>query len=1035
MKKSMSTRLASPTSSTRPAASTIAPTTAPTRAFAFVFVLALLAGAGFAVDFSAFRSPGAGRRPETWFHLIGGNVAKAGLDADLDAVKSAGIGGIQLFHGQFGGPWPGVSPQIPCLSADWDDLIRYAADGCERRGLVFKMQNCPGWSMSGGPWIGLDNCMRNLSYSRLDVSGPAPAGGFSLPVPRLPSPEIALSDADRDYRDLFVLAFPTPAGDDGAVLAPKPVFAADANGVMTRRYVFERPVTLRTLELPSPRMMNHDYSYRPEARVRLTAVDGAKRAVVLDQDVPQGVWQDSVPITFACDEATAREWEFVLEHRHPMHVPQVKFGAGARLDNWEGLAGWVLRGLARRGAVPRQDARGWVRSAEVQDLTARFRDGRLDWTPPDARKWTLLRIGHVNNGSRNGPAPKEATGWECDKMSAAAVDAHFDAYVGRLARGPLAGGKLKGFVVDSWECRRQTWTATLERDFRDANGYDFRRKLPAVFGWVLDDPAATERFLLDWRRTLGDLVEANYYARMNAIAKKLGMTAQYETAFGDVIPGDIMRFWKWCDTPMCEFWHPRADGSVGQDDFKPVYPCASATHVYGKGRCAAEAFTCMRLKWNEAPRDLKRTGNHALARGVTHLVFHTYTHNPRTDFLPPGSSFGHTIGTPFLRGQTWWGAMRDFTDYFARCGEMLESGLPSSDVLWFLGDEVGHKPSEISPLPDGFHYDYCNPDALLTRVSAKDGRVVLPDGVSYSVLWIPEGTYVAPKSEAKLRELAAAGARVVRGPAAAAVAGLAPDVAFTPNARASAVPPLEPPFEWIRRTDSKAGMDWYFVCANGPQGYKGTATFRRAGAVSLWDPVTGTARGVAATVKDGRTAIDFDLACGESAFVVFGGPAAERGPSPSAAPAAAEEIRGWTLSFPAGWDAPAKMELAELKSWTELPLPDAARHFSGTATYAARVAAKAGRAALDLGRVDVAATVYVNGRKVRTLWAPPYRCEVELKDGDNEIRVDVSNTWFNRLAFDAAQPEALRKTWTIGAPKAGAKPESSGLLGPVTLAR
>ena len=58
---------------------------------------------------------------------------------------------------------------------------------------------------------------------------------------------------------------------------------------------------------------------------------------------------------------------------------------------------------------------------------------------------------------------------------------------------------------------------------------------------------------------------------------------------------------------------------------------------------------------------LKRTGNHALARGVTHLVFHTYTHNPCTNALPPGTSFGYTIGTPFLRGQTWWGAMKAFT--------------------------------------------------------------------------------------------------------------------------------------------------------------------------------------------------------------------------------------------------------------------------------------------------------------------------------------------------------------------------------------
>ena len=121
--------------------------------------LLLAAGTLSAVEPDAFLNPSKDHRPETWFHLIGGNVAKGGLAADLDAVASAGISGIQLFHGQFGGPWPGVSPQIPCLSKDWDDLIRFAADGCAARGLSFKMQNCPGWSMSGGPWIAPSNAI------------------------------------------------------------------------------------------------------------------------------------------------------------------------------------------------------------------------------------------------------------------------------------------------------------------------------------------------------------------------------------------------------------------------------------------------------------------------------------------------------------------------------------------------------------------------------------------------------------------------------------------------------------------------------------------------------------------------------------------------------------------------------------------------------------------------------------------------------------------------------------------------------------
>ena len=60
-------------------------------------------------------------------------------------------------------------------------------------------------------------------------------------------------------------------------------------------------------------------------------------------------------------------------------------------------------------------------------------------------------------------------------------------------------------------------------------------------------------------------------------------------------------------------------------------------------------------------------------------------------------------------------------------------------------------------------------------------------------------------------------------------------------------------------------------------------------------------------------------------------------------------------------------------------------------------------------------------------------CEIELEKGANEIRVDVTSTWYNRLIFDAGQPVENRKTWTIGGPGAKSSPGGSGLVGPVRL--
>ena len=90
---------------------------------------------------------------------------------------------------------------------------------------------------------------------------------------------------------------------------------------------------------------------------------------------------------------------------------------------------------------------------------------------------------------------------------------------------------------------------------------------------------------------------------------------------------------------------------------------------------------------------------------------------------------------------------------------------------------------------------------------------------------------------------------------------------------------------------------------------------------------------------------------------------------------------------------------------------------------------------LDLGEVNMIAEVSVNGQKLGTVWCKPFALDMTnvLKEGENTLEVKVTSTWFNRLAFDASQPEADRKTWTIEGPKANAPLKEYGLLGPVTL--
>ncbi len=512
--------------------------------------------------------------PETWFHIIGGNASKEGLSADVQAIAAAGLGGIQFFHGRAVGldpkPWPGVKEQIPCLSPKWGDLVAHLADECAARGLSFKLQNCPGWSMSGGPWVPKEKAMRTL---------------VAFPPGRKPR-----FDADDDYREIGEVTFPAPVGEAETALLPD---AVETNGDV-RVFRFARPVTVRTVTLTNPQRLNHDWCYEPKIRFRLEA-DGA---VALDRDCPAGAWFDEADMTFSVTAHTAAVWRLSVAHVHPLkRFPEIRFSAAARLDGWEAKAGLALR---------------------------EFTMG-TDAAPVETDGSRTLVFGHCNAKRRNGPAPDEATGWECDKMDPAGFEANYAGYVRRLLSGPLAGQRVEGLVVDSWECGPARWTPKMEEAFQRQNGYALRPWLPALFGYVLGSVSETERFLLDWRRTCSRLVEDNYYGTIARLAKADGLSVQYETAFGDVLTGDLLRFWKYADEPMCEFWSPfdDANGYVTSHNFKPVRPCVSAAHLYGKRRVSAEAFTSLRLTFDETLQSLKEDANAHLGRGVTHLVFHT----------------------------------------------------------------------------------------------------------------------------------------------------------------------------------------------------------------------------------------------------------------------------------------------------------------------------------------------------------------------------------------------------------------------------
>jgi hypothetical protein len=178
-----------------------------------------------------------------------------------------------------------------------------------------------------------------------------------------------------------------------------------------------------------------------------------------------------------------------------------------------------------------------------------------------------------------------------------------------------------------------------------------------------------------------------------------------------------------------------------------------------------------------------------------------------------------------------------------------------------------------------------------------------------------------------------------------------------------------------------------------------------------------------------------------------------------------EIVGPWELRFPPKWGAPDQVTLDKLISWSEHA--DAGiKYFSGTATYMKTIAlpgemlGKGKRITLDLGKVQVMASVKLNGKDLGLLWRTPYRLDVTeaLKAGDNALEIGVTNLWINRMIGDEELPEdsdrnpdGTLKAWPKwvqeGKPsptarftftswrlwKKGEAPVESGLIGPVTL--
>jgi alpha-L-rhamnosidase len=510
-----------------------------------------------------FQNPPNSARPRVWWHWMNGNITADGVKKDLEWMARVGIGGMQNFDAALNTPQI-VDKRLVYMSPEWKAVFREAAARADELGLELAIASSPGWSESGGPWVKPEDAMKKLVWSETTIAGgrhfhgqlphPPTATGPYQTVPLSRSGGLTAKPVDVEfYHDAAVLAY----REDRETALPKPT-AVTANG---------QPVAADALlgdsltgVIPVPAISSKEPG---TIELRYAKPQSVQSAVIFISDIPQysmtgalkghleaaddhGDWRSvadvpftAVPTTVSFAPVTATRFRLVFTHDKPAFnmgnfsiapgvdlgamaamgdpnqaptskVAQFKLLAQPRINAFEQKAGFAIaNSYYPEASVSAGDDAAGVAPDSVIDITDKIAaDGTLDWKAPGG-SWRVVRLGYSLTGKTNHPATAEATGLEVDKYDRAAVGRYINTYLDmyRDASGDRLGSRgVRALVTDSTEVGASNWTADMVEDFKRLRGYDPRPWLPALTGTIVGSRDQSDRFLYDFRRSLGELM-------------------------------------------------------------------------------------------------------------------------------------------------------------------------------------------------------------------------------------------------------------------------------------------------------------------------------------------------------------------------------------------------------------------------------------------------------------------------------------------------------------------------------------------------
>ncbi|MFZ0596859.1 MAG: glycosyl hydrolase [Flavobacterium sp.] len=753
-------------------------------------------------------------KPWVYWYWMKSAYSKAGITADLEAMKQAGIAGAYLMTIKGPGNPPLIDPPVLQLSPEFWDMIHWAFQEANRLGLKIAFHGADGFAVAGGPWITPEMSMQKVVWSTTEIEG------GKLINTKLPVPE----HYKDYYKEIATFAIPIKENQTNSqVQLPKVTtsnntdasFLADPKKEENFKfaekgwiqYEFEKPFTCKSIVIETK-----GRDFQAQRLIIEVSDDGIHFKFHERMVAPRHGWQDmDFAHTHTITPVTAKYFRFVYDPvgtepgaedldfakwKQNLKVSKITLSNQALVDNFEGKSGAVWRLSPETSAKQIPNSESFKKSEIINISNLVDANGNLNWKAPKG-KWKIIRMGHTSTGHENatGGAGK---GLEVDKFNPELIRFQLDHWFGEMVRtigSDLAAKTLEILHFDSWECGSQNWSSVFQAEFQKRRGYNLVDYLPVMAGIPIESADISEKVLYDIRKTIAELVADNFYGTVAQIAKENNVKLSSENV-APVITSNALLHFKYVDYPSGEFWLK----SPTHDKPFDIIDAISAGHIYGKDIIQAESFTALRMDWDEHPGNLKTLADRNYALGINRLFYHVFVHNPWTD-RKPGMTLDD-IGTFFQRDQTWWKPGKAWFDYCQRVQFQLQKGKPVIDLAVFIGEDFPSRsfvpdrlvpfipnvfgaarieseklrlenegqpttkmPKEvtysknntdlsqwINPL-NGYQYDSFNADVLINNVKVEHGKISFGGGIEYGALLFPGSHKMAPN---KMISLAAA---------------------------------------------------------------------------------------------------------------------------------------------------------------------------------------------------------------------------------------------------------------------------------------